>query len=425
MAKKAKKKFEFSKIGSIIDDIAKKTPILVEKESKHIPNISTGVYILNACMSGSLFGGVLADAITVFAGPEASGKSFLSLNTCREAQKAGYGIIYIDTENSIRRGDLIKYGIDASLDNFILLKTNKVEDINMTVTQLLDELKDAKLSGEEIPKTMIVLDSLAQMASNKEKEDLISGKLKQDMTKAKAIGSFFRSITIDLGYLEIPMIVNNQTYQTMDLFPQEIMKGGKSLYYSASNITFLGKAKLKTGEEDSYDLQSGIVVTAKGVKNRQAKPKKVKFEISFEKGCNPYVGLDMFCVERFFDRVGIAKGKYTKYDKPVEVVNKRTGEITLREGEIKEGGNRWYIRHLDKYVFTKKLFTSEIFTQEVLDAIEPISNAYFQYKSVDEADEYEKSLENQSVVSEENLSQEDDDYIDKDLDDLSGDELFS
>jgi RecA/RadA recombinase len=415
MAKKAGK-FEFSKIGSLIDDIAKKTPILIEKEAKNVERISTGVYILNACMSGSLWGGVKGDAITVFAGPEASGKTFISLNVTREAQKKGYGIIYIDTENSIDRGDLPKYGINNDPDKFILIKTNKVEDINITLSQLLDELKQRKLKGEEIDKVMIVLDSLAQMASNKEKEDLISGKLKQDMTKAKAIGSFFRSITIDLGYLNIPMIVNNQTYQTMDLFPQEIMKGGKSLYYSASNITFLGKAKLKTGEEDEHDLQSGIVVTAKAMKNRQAKPKKVKFEISFEKGCNPYVGLDMFCVPRFFDRIGIAKGKYEKYDKPVEVVDEVTGEVFLKEGELKEGGNRWYIRHLDKSVFTKQLFTSEIFTQEVLEAIEPIANAYFRYKSVDEIEEVEKEFEEHDKAN--------DDYQDVDLDNLSSEDLF-
>lgn len=416
MAKKSTAKFEFSKIGALIDDIAKKTPILVEKKEKDVIRISTGVYILNACLSGSIWGGVKGDAITVFAGPETSGKTFLSLNTCREAQKLGYGIIYIDTENSISRGDLTKYGIDNSLEKFILIKSNKVEDINMTLTQLLDDLKVEKLKGTEISKIMIVLDSLAQMASNKEKEDLISGRLKQDMTKAKAIGSFFRSITIDLGYLEIPMIVNNQTYKTMDLFPQEIMKGGKSLYYSASNITFLSKAKLKTGEEDEYDLQSGIVVTAKGLKNRQAKPKKVKFEISFEKGCNPYVGLDMFCIPRFFDAIGITKGKYEKYDKPIEMVDPTTGEITLKEGEITPTGNRWYIRHLDKYVFTKKLFTPEIFTQEVLESIEPIANAYFRYKSIDEIEELEKEFENKSVPT--------DDFQDIDLDGLSSEELF-
>jgi len=417
MAKK-KTKFEFSKIGSLIDDIAKKTPILIEKEAKDVERISTGVYILNACMSGSIWGGVKGDAITVFAGPEASGKTFISLNVAREAQKKGYGIIYIDTENSIDRGDLTKYGIDNSLDKFVLVKTNKVEDINITLSQLLDELKERKLKGEDIDKVMIVLDSLAQMASNKEKEDLVSGKLKQDMTKAKAIGSFFRSITIDLGYLNIPMVVNNQTYKTMDLFPQEIMKGGKSLYYSASNITFLGKAKLKTGDEDAYDLQSGIVVTAKGMKNRQAKPKKVKFEISFEKGCNPYVGLDMFCVPKFFDRIGIAKGKYQKYDKPVEMVDPSTGEILMKEGEIKEGGNRWYIRHLDKYVFTKQLFTPEIFTQEVLESIEPIANAYFRYRSVDEIEEVEEEYKKHDDKA-------NDDYQDVDLDDLSSEDLFS
>lgn len=214
MAKK-KKSFEFSKIGSMIDDIAKKTPILIEKEDKEVIRLGTGIYILNACLSGSIYGGIKGDAITVFAGQEATGKSFLSLNACREAQKEGYGILYIDTENSVMRSDLPKYGIDNSSDKFILIKTNKVEDINLSLTQLIDELKEEKKNGNEIPKMMVVLDSLAQLASNKEKEDLISGKLKQDMTKAKAIGSFFRSITIDLGYLNIPMIVNNQTYQCM------------------------------------------------------------------------------------------------------------------------------------------------------------------------------------------------------------------
>jgi hypothetical protein len=206
------------------------------------------------------------------------------------------------------------------------------------------------------------------------------------------------------------------THNTMDLFPQEIMKGGKSLYYSASNITFLGKAKLKTGEEDEHDLQSGIVVTAKAMKNRQAKPKKVKFEISFEKGCNPYVGLDMFCVPKFFDKIGIAKGKYEKYDKPIEMVNEKTGEITLKEGEFKPGGNKWYVRHLGKSVWTKNLFTSEIFTKEVLDAIEPIANAYFRYRSIEEIEEHEKEFEKNS---------EQDDFEEvENLDSLSGEDLF-
>ena len=415
--KKPTKKFEISRIGGIIDNIAKKTPIIVEKEDKNIDYISTGIYVLNACISGSLFGGIKGDAISVFAGPESSGKTYLALNICREAQKKGYIIVYIDTENTIHRQNVSNYGLDASPELFHLVKTNKVEEINIFLTQMLEELKTAKLNGEEIPKMLFTIDSLAQMASTKEKEDLISGKLKQDMTKAKAIGSLFRSITMDLGYLDIPMLVNNQSYLTMDLFPQEVMKGGKSLYYSASNITFLSKAKLKTGEEDEYDIQAGIIVTAKGVKNRQVKPKKVKFEINFESGCNPYKGLEWFCRPELFDKIGIAKGKFEKFKEPKEIVNEITGEVTIKEGEFTSTGNRWYIKHLDKYVFTKGLFTPEIFTPEVLQKIEPFVNSYFAYKTKAEQDEALKGFED---------SKENDDFKEiGGIEDMGADELFN
>jgi hypothetical protein len=39
------------------------------------------------------------------------------------------------------------------------------------------------------------------------------------MTKAKALGSLFRSNT-DLGYLDIPLLVCNHTYLTLDMFPK-------------------------------------------------------------------------------------------------------------------------------------------------------------------------------------------------------------
>jgi hypothetical protein len=266
------------------------------------------------------------------------------------------------------------------LEKFRLIRSNKVEDVNILLTQLVDELKEQKMGGFELPKLMIVLDSLGQMASNKEKADLLKGDIKQDMTKAKALGSMFRSINTDLGYLDIPMIVCNHTYLTMDLFPQERLKGGNGLLYSASVIGFMSKSKLKTGEEDDMDLgQSGISVLFKTAKNRMAKPKKIRFDISFAHGMNPYTGLDAFCRPEYFEQIGIAKGK--------EEVDKKTGEITFTPG-----GNRWFISHLGKSVTTKQLFTSEVFTQEVLEKMAPIVNDYFRFKSLDEIEEVEKQF---------------------------------
>lgn len=403
--KKEVKKFEFSKVGSILDNIAKTIPILVEKEIKEKVFITTGVYLLDAALSGRLLGGGIAtNRITAFAGESGAGKSFLCYSCARQAQKLGYSVIYIDTEQAIDLEDLPKFGIDNSLEKFRLIRSNKVEDVNITLTKLVDELKEQKLAGYELPKLMIVLDSLGQMASNKEKEDLLKGDIKQDMTKAKALGSMFRSINTDLGYLEIPLLVANHTYLTMDLYPQEKLRGGNGLLYSASVIGFMSKSKLKTAEEDEMDLgASGISVLFKTQKNRMAKPKKIRFDISFIHGMNPYTGLDAFCRPEYFDKIGIAKGKME--------VDKKTGEMIFTPG-----GNRWYINHLNKSVTTKQLFTQEVFTQEVLEKMAPIVNDYFQFKSLDEIEETEKQF-NEMI--------EDDADENGFSDDMSADELFN
>ena len=380
--KKEIKKFEFSRVAQILDNIAKSVPIQIDKEIKERTYISTGNYVLNACLSGSLFGGVGSRGITVFGGPEASGKTFLALNIMREAQRNGYCVIYIDTEYAINRSELTKYGIDNSPEKFIIIRGNQVEELNVAITTLIDELKKAKLEGYELPKQIWALDSLGQLSSKKAKEDLLKGDIKADVgNKAKAIGQMFVSITADINYLDIPMIVNNQTYETLEMFSTTVMKGGRQLYYSANNIVFLTKAKLKE-DADDMDItgQSGVVVTCKCVKNRQVKPKQVKIEISFEKGMNPYVGLLEFCRSEFFSQIGIARGKME--------VDKSTGEM-----KFIPGSGKWYVNHLDKSFFEKQMFNSEIFTPDVLSKMEPIIHNYFKYKSLSEQEEVEKEFE--------------------------------
>lgn len=375
MAKKAGG-FSFKDIVGLTDNLIKKSPIVHEtvKSSKSRSTIGTGIYVLNAALSSDIYGGIADNRITVFAAPSGTGKSFLCYSIAREAQAKGYGIIYVDTEYAIELDQLPGYGIDIDEDKFMLIRTNIIEDLKIFTTQLLDELKEQKDGGKEVDKFMIIIDSVGQLGSRKEVEDAKAGKEKADMTKAKALASYFRIINSDLGYLGIPLVCTNHTYQTMDLFPQDKMKGGEGLFYSASTIAFLTKAKLKDGEMDDLDIgQSGLVVTAKMVKNRMAKPKKVKFEISFVSGCNPYVGLDYWCTEEYFEEVGIAKGK-------------------MVGDQFVPGGNRWYVRHLGKHVASAEFFTSTVFTKEVLDALRPILKDYFRYKSITEINEIEKQL---------------------------------
>ena len=410
MAKASKevKKFEFSKVGSILDNIAKTTPILIEREPKERNYISTGNYLLDAALSAKLIdGGILGGRIFGLLGESGAGKSFIAYSICKSAQrKQDYSVIYIDTENSIDIEGIEKMGIDNSPEKFRLVRSNKVEDINIMLTQLLDELKAQKMAGYEIPKILIVLDSIGMMSSNKEKNDLLKGDMKQDMTRAKGLNALFRSISSDLGYLDIPMVCCNHTYLSQDLFPKEISKGGMGLVYSASVLGFLSKSKLKTGEEDDMDLgQSGISVLFKTQKNRLAKPKKIRFDISFLNGLNPYTGLDAFCRPEYFNQIGIACGKME--------VDKATGEMTF-----KPGGNRWYVSHLDRSFTTKQLFTPQIFTMDVLKKMEPIVNDYFRFKSLDEIEQVEKEFN--AIVG------DDEDVDDNGFsDNISADDLFS
>lgn len=404
MAKKSSK-VSFSEIGKMLEDSVAKTSIILEdpEHPQEIEYINTGIYLLNALFSKDIYGGLQSNRICALAGAEGVGKSFLCYNFVREAQKQGRMVIFIDTEYSIEMEKLAPFGIDISPEKFRLMRSNVVEDLKMQLAKFLKSLKDAKMEGGEIPKIMMVLDSAGALASRKEVTDAQDGKEKADMTRAKAMGSMFRIISSDLGYLDIPLIVTNHTYLTTDMFPQEIMKGGKGLYYTASTILFLSKAKLKTGNEDELDQgQSGIVVSAKAKKNRLAKPKKIKFEIDFTKGCNPYKGLEAFCRPETFETVGIAKGKFDA------------------DGNYVSSGNKWAIKSTGKTVWEKQLHKPDIFTKDVLDALQPIIYQYFEYADHQELEDLWNEFKDMDADYEKEL-----DLLGVGAADISDEDLFS
>lgn len=379
-----KNEFDFSKISTVIDGLSKKAMITIDNLKQEKSYIDTGIYILNALISKSIKkGGVPKNRITIFAGPPQTGKSYIALNIVRNAQKEGYNVFYIDTEFAIENTDFDMFGIDIENENkFKLIRSNKVENLKIAVVQILDALKEQKEKGVDVSKTLFILDSIGQLASNKEVEDALEGKHKADMSRAKAIKSLFRVITADLGYLNIPLIATNHIYMTQDLYPQEKQSGGEGINYSASVIIYLTIAKLEDKDKDDFSLGSqGVVVTAKSRKNRLAKPKKIKFEIDHTKGCNKYKGLEFFCTPENFEKVGIAMVK--------PVVDKLTGEITYENGPPK----KWYVKHLDKVIHENNLFNGKVFNDKVIDTLEPIVFDYFKYSSFEEIQKASEELD--------------------------------
>jgi hypothetical protein len=228
--------FNLGKISSVIENLSKKSMITIDNLKADRKYISTGIYILNALLSKSILkGGIPTNRFTIFAGPYQTGKSYICLNTVRNAQKDGYSVIYIDTEFAIENNDFDMFGIDTSDPNkFILIRSNKVENLKVFLAQLLDELKKLKEKGEDVSKTIFVIDSLGALASKKEIEDAIKGNDKQDMSRAKATKSMLRIIIDDLGYLGIPLLATNHTYLCLTAGHQVLKSDGT--YVNIENI---------------------------------------------------------------------------------------------------------------------------------------------------------------------------------------------
>jgi RecA/RadA recombinase len=346
--------------------------------------IPTGNFHLNACLTGSLFGGYPNNRAVALAGPSGTGKTYLILNAVKQAQDMGYSIVFYDSENAVDKELVEKFGVDPK--KFRYEPCNTVQEFRSSVTALTDLLIEQKNKGATLPKVMIILDSAGNLATQKEIDDAKSGSDKADMTRAKLLKSTFRILMTKLGIVKVPFLFTNHTYQTQDLFSKQVGGGGTGPEYAASIILFLGKAKLKEGTE-----QTGIIVTARPNKNRFAKPLPIKFHISFSKGMNPYVGLEEYIS---WDTCGIERGRfitegqYEKLNEPGQAecrqhIYERDGKEVTVYFQPAATARKLCVKHLNDTVDLNQLFTPEVMTQEVLEAMEPIINEKFSY-GVDE-----------------------------------------
>lgn len=186
--------------------------------------IPTGNFNLNACLTGSFFGGYPNNRAVAIAGPSGTGKTFLLLNAIKQAQDMGYFIVFYDSENAVDKELVEKFGVDPK--RFRYEPCNTVQDFRSSVTALTDLLIEQKNKGAEIPKILIALDSAGNLATQKEVDDAKSGSDKADMTRAKLLKSTFRILMTKLGICKIPFLFTNHTYMTQDLFSKQIGGGG-------------------------------------------------------------------------------------------------------------------------------------------------------------------------------------------------------
>ena len=269
-------------------------------------SIDTGSYILNAALSGSLYGGIPNNKITAFAGESATGKTFFAMGVVKKFldDHPNAAVFYFDTEAAVTKEMMQSRGIDTK--RVIISEPETIQKFRHTALQIIDNY--AKTAEKDRPPMMMVLDSLGQLSTTKEVQDTAAGSETRDMTKAAVLKATFRVLNLKLAKVNVPLLITNHVYDVVGSYiPMKEMSGGSGLKYTASQIVFLGKKKEKDGKE-----VIGNIIKCTMTKSRFTKEnKKVEVLLTYDKGLDRYYGL-----LELAEKYDIIKKVSTRYELP-------------------------------------------------------------------------------------------------------------
>ena len=275
LMKKIKKNSKSDMISEII-----KTELLNEKEQN-----PTHIAALNIALSGKVDGG-FTSGITTFAGKSKSFKTLFALEMARGylALNPEAVLIFFDSEFGAPISYFKNFGDDA--ERILHVPVTTVEELRTEMTNQL-----AGLDRDD--KVMFIVDSVGNLASIKETIDAEDGKNVVDMTRAKMLKSFFRIVTPKIVMKNIPMVIINHTYDTLEMFSKQVMTGGTGAVYASDTIIFVGKQQEKEGTElKGWNFILNIE------KSRYVREKmKVPVLVTYDGGIDEYSGIFDLAVE--------------------------------------------------------------------------------------------------------------------------------
>lgn len=306
--------------------------------------IDTGCYVLNALISGSIFGGMPDNKVLCIAGSSSTGKSFIALGIVKHFLDSNpdAGVIYYDTESAITRRMMDERGIDSR--RVIIGEPQTLQDFRTKAITFLEKYSAAPADSR--PPLLMVLDSLGMLSSLKEMSDTAEGKDTRDMTKAQLIRGLFRVLRLKLAKLHVPMIVTGHTYTVVGAYvPTQALSGGGGIEYASDLICFLSKSKDKDGKD-----VVGNILKGRMHKSRLSRENKIgEMRLSYDTGLDRYFGLL---------------------------------ELGEKHGVIERIGNKYQFPDGQKY-FRKEIDSDpeRVYTQEVLEMLELAANREFRYGS--------------------------------------------
>lgn len=307
-----------SEISSLMSGLDKISPYVsvLEGSSYEREWVDTGSMLLNALISGSLYGGVPNGRVIQFAGPSQTFKTGFILRILANAQKKGKHVVIVDTEGAIEEDDAAKVGLDTS--KIVYIRPESCENARNLLYKLFQNIKENGLEG----KVFIAVDSLANMQSEMELKRMENDNTSADMgTLAKAIKSFLKTATNGSSQTNTTVLVTNHIYDdpsAMYASIEKIISGGKAAIYLPSVTVQLARLAAKEGEIKGVDdkaaggqkAYAGVKINVLTVKNRFIKQYlEGQLYLSFSTGLDKYHGL-----VDVMKALGVVVGKGATYE---------------------------------------------------------------------------------------------------------------
>jgi RecA/RadA recombinase len=289
--------------------------------------IKTDVPMINVALSANLKGGFVP-GLTIWAGPSKHFKTAFSL-VMAKAYMDKYPdavMLFYDSEFGAPQKYFRNMKIDT--DRVVHTPIMNIEELMFDLVQQLDNID----RGDHV---IIVLDSLGNLASKKEATDALEGHSAQDMSRARAIKSFFRIVTPYLTKKNIPFVAINHIYMEQGKkYPRAIVSGGQGPYLAADNIFIISRSQETEGSGADTELV-GWNFTITVEKSRYVKEKsKIPIEVLFEGGISPWSGLLELALESGHV-VSEKKGYYKKIDPSTgEIIDKSYRAKATNNGEF-------------------------------------------------------------------------------------------